>query len=81
MTTNPRTVDAIPANTMRDFLHAAKARGQFWYDMFYLCVVFGLRNSECRELKRTHVDWTTQTLHLSDSKGACLYYLPRESAL
>ncbi|MCQ9091282.1 site-specific integrase [Vibrio alginolyticus] len=69
MTAETRTMDAIPANTMRDFLHAAKARGQFWYDMFYLCAALGLRNSECRELKRSHIDWSTQTLHLSDSKG------------
>ncbi len=69
MTAETRTMDAIPANTMRDFLHAARARGQFWYDMFYLCAALGLRNSECRELKRSHIDWATQTLHLSDSKG------------
>ncbi|TOM64760.1 hypothetical protein CGH67_24275 [Vibrio parahaemolyticus] len=69
MTAKTRTMDAIPANTMRDFLHAAKARGRFWYDMFYLCAALGLRNSECRELKRGHIDWTTQTLHLRDSKG------------
>ncbi len=43
MTTLTRTVDAIPSNVMRDFLHAAKAHGQFWYDMFYLCATLGLR--------------------------------------
>ncbi|TOM95270.1 hypothetical protein CGH67_26840 [Vibrio parahaemolyticus] len=69
MTTLSRTMDAIPANTMRDFLQAAKARGQFWYDMFYLCAALGLRNSECRELKRGHIHWQSQTLHLDDSKG------------
>ncbi len=69
MTTLSRTMDAIPTNTMRDFLQAAKVRGQFWYDMFYLCATLGLRNSECRELKRGHIHWLSQTLHLDDSKG------------
>ncbi|ENP0851876.1 hypothetical protein ACM6XU_004594 [Vibrio parahaemolyticus] len=69
MTPFPRTMDAIPSHVMSDFLQAAKARGQFWYDMFYLCAVLGLRNSECRELKLEHIHWPTQILHLSDSKS------------
>ncbi|MCD1416917.1 hypothetical protein IOC51_23110 [Vibrio parahaemolyticus] len=69
MTTYSRTMDAIPANAMQDFLAAAKARGGFWYDMFFLCAALGLRNSECRELKRNHIDWNTNTLHLRDSKS------------
>jgi len=36
--------------------------------MFYLCAALGLRNSECRELKHTHIDWNNHRLHLSDSK-------------
>ncbi|MCQ9091274.1 site-specific integrase, partial [Vibrio alginolyticus] len=69
MPTFSRTMDAIPANTMRDFLHAAKTRHPFWYDMFYLCATLGLRNSECRELKRSHINWETQILHLQNSKS------------
>lgn len=69
MLTFSRTMDAIPTNTMRDFLRAAKARHPFWYDMFYLCATLGLRNSECRELKCHHINWNNQTLHLRDNKS------------
>ncbi|EHJ9985795.1 hypothetical protein KB976_004947 [Vibrio parahaemolyticus] len=68
MNNHPRAVDAIPSHIMRPFLAHAKQRGEFWYDMFYLCAALGLRNSECRELKHTHIDWNNHRLHLSDSK-------------
>lgn len=65
MNNYPRAVDAIPSHIMSPFLAHAKQRGEFWYDMLYLCAALGLRNSECRELKCSH----NHLLHLSDSKN------------
>lgn len=69
MTPSQKFVDAIPEEQLPKFLKQAQRYGEFWYDMFLLCSVFGLRNIECRELTIEQIDWKTQQINLTRSKS------------
>lgn len=62
------SVDAVPVEVQDKFIKKAYERGSFWGDMFTLCLSFGLRNSEARELHIEHVDLAKCRLQLTDSK-------------
>ncbi|WP_367971728.1 hypothetical protein RJD38_22180 (plasmid) [Vibrio scophthalmi] len=62
------SVDAIPQELEKSFMHEASLLGSFWHDMFQLCLTFGLRNSEARELQASHIDLKSNTIILTDSK-------------
>lgn len=62
------SVDAIPQELEKHFMYEASLLGSFWRDMFQLCLTFGLRNSEARELQASHIDLKANTITLTDSK-------------
>ncbi|HIF9106400.1 TPA: hypothetical protein ACX6QA_003377 [Photobacterium damselae] len=62
-------VDAIPNKLIPDFLKRAKEINEFWFDMFLLCVTFGLRNIECRELKISQINLKEKKIILSNTKS------------
>ena len=68
---NERTlaVDAIPDKLIPQFLKQAKKIDNFWFDMFLLCVTFGLRNIECRELKFSQINLKEKRITLSNTKA------------
>ncbi|MDF5010156.1 hypothetical protein P3596_25330, partial [Vibrio parahaemolyticus] len=62
------SVDAIPQELEKHFMYEASLLAPFWRDMFQLCLTFGLRNSEARELQASHIDLKSNTIILTDSK-------------
>ncbi len=68
-----KAVDAIPLELHSQYLSLMKDRGVFWYDMAKLCLDFGLRNIEARELRAEHIDLERGIILLSDSKQVRSY--------
>lgn len=62
------SVDAIPQELEKHFMYEASLLAPFWRDMFQLCLTFGLRNSEARELQASHIDLKSNMIILTDSK-------------
>ncbi|MGR5070445.1 hypothetical protein [Vibrio alfacsensis] len=68
-----KAVDSIPTQLHKPYLKAMKDRGLFWYEMTKLCLDFGMRNVEARELKADHIDLDNCVITLSDSKQVRAY--------
>lgn len=64
-----QAADAIPAEIQSKFMSLIKEKGEFWHDMFQLCALHGLRNSEARNMVASEVDLNLCTITLSNSKG------------
>lgn len=66
---NSKAADAIPADIQSKFLALITEKGVFWGDMFSLCSLHGLRNSEARNMTANEVDLINCTITLNNSKG------------
>lgn len=65
--------DAIPVEVHAKYMELMKLEGKFWHDMSRLCLDFGLRNIEARELKASDIDLKQCTITLTDSKQVRAY--------
>lgn len=70
---NSMAADGIPAEIQSKFLSLIKDKNVFWFDMFSLCALHGLRNSEARNMVASEVDLELCTITLSNSKGQKAY--------
>jgi len=60
--------DSIPENLKGMYLGAMRNIHKCYFEMSVLCLAFGLRNIEARELKIQEIDLSEQSILLSDSK-------------